>query len=407
MPPARRLAMIRRPLQRRSRTRRAATALVSAVAMMLGLMAMWSGPAHAENEPGTWSQRSIADMTVELYEPTSAPAHPDGRAVMISLHGCAQTSQDLRTGGNWTATADDHGMVVAVPAAPNGGVLLGCWDYYDTNHDRENPSRHDDNLLDLVDSLLADESLGIDPDQVYISGLSSGGAQAMVMGCLAPDVFAGVGINAGPTVGTTALEIGSVATTLEQGRAVCAEFADGNADAFDTQVTSVVYGSADTTVARGYNPLNASIMADLYGAEATSEFPLDDLPGSNTNGSGTLHSDADGPRVSLIENTGVGHAWPAGGGPGGSYISTNSIDYPAYVTSFFFDSNRRVNGDDPGDPGDDVTPPEVSITAPAGGATVSGDRKSTRLNSSHVAISYAVLCLKKKKYYMQRHMDRG
>src|SRR5690625_5706441 len=28
---------------------------------------------------------------------------------------------------------------------------------------------------------------------------------------------------------------------------------------------------------------------------------------------------------------------------------------------------------------------------------LSGDRKSTRLNSSHVAISYAVFCLKKKK----------
>src|SRR5207253_10420605 len=28
---------------------------------------------------------------------------------------------------------------------------------------------------------------------------------------------------------------------------------------------------------------------------------------------------------------------------------------------------------------------------------VGGDRKSTRLNSSHVAISYAVFCLKKKK----------
>src|SRR5437870_8818923 len=28
---------------------------------------------------------------------------------------------------------------------------------------------------------------------------------------------------------------------------------------------------------------------------------------------------------------------------------------------------------------------------------VRGDRKSTRLNSSHVAISYAVFCLKKKK----------
>src|SRR5437868_10111241 len=28
---------------------------------------------------------------------------------------------------------------------------------------------------------------------------------------------------------------------------------------------------------------------------------------------------------------------------------------------------------------------------------VAGDRKSTRLNSSHVSISYAVFCLKKKK----------
>src|SRR5690606_39725560 len=31
------------------------------------------------------------------------------------------------------------------------------------------------------------------------------------------------------------------------------------------------------------------------------------------------------------------------------------------------------------------------------GAVKEGDRKSTRLNSSHVKISYAVFCLKKKK----------
>src|SRR3989442_11860119 len=35
--------------------------------------------------------------------------------------------------------------------------------------------------------------------------------------------------------------------------------------------------------------------------------------------------------------------------------------------------------------------------APTGEARAS-DRKSTRLNSSHVRISYAVFCLKKKKY---------
>src|SRR5438132_5839588 len=30
-----------------------------------------------------------------------------------------------------------------------------------------------------------------------------------------------------------------------------------------------------------------------------------------------------------------------------------------------------------------------------------GDRKSTRLNSSHTVISYAVFCLKKKKVYLK------
>src|SRR5690242_21431244 len=33
----------------------------------------------------------------------------------------------------------------------------------------------------------------------------------------------------------------------------------------------------------------------------------------------------------------------------------------------------------------------------AGGEVGEGDRKSTRLNSSHMSISYAVFCLKKKK----------
>src|SRR2546426_4752272 len=33
-----------------------------------------------------------------------------------------------------------------------------------------------------------------------------------------------------------------------------------------------------------------------------------------------------------------------------------------------------------------------------------GDRKSTRLNSSHLVISYAVFCLKKKKKHTNTHL---
>src|SRR5690606_39660863 len=42
------------------------------------------------------------------------------------------------------------------------------------------------------------------------------------------------------------------------------------------------------------------------------------------------------------------------------------------------------------------TPKGDVIELPAGSVPIDLDRKSTRLNSSHVKISYAVFCLKKK-----------
>src|SRR5579885_3857795 len=43
---------------------------------------------------------------------------------------------------------------------------------------------------------------------------------------------------------------------------------------------------------------------------------------------------------------------------------------------------------------------------PARAATEAGDRKSTRLNSSHVSTSYAVFCLKKKNRSVKRLHDQ-
>src|SRR5260221_4692658 len=41
----------------------------------------------------------------------------------------------------------------------------------------------------------------------------------------------------------------------------------------------------------------------------------------------------------------------------------------------------------------------VQVGETLGGGLAARDRKSTRLNSSHTVISYAVFCLKKKKSY--------
>src|SRR5205807_10502685 len=48
-----------------------------------------------------------------------------------------------------------------------------------------------------------------------------------------------------------------------------------------------------------------------------------------------------------------------------------------------------------------LTPTEVS--APGMTATLYQDRKSTRLNSSHLVMSYAVFCATKKQIPVQRH----
>src|SRR5256885_12178415 len=42
-----------------------------------------------------------------------------------------------------------------------------------------------------------------------------------------------------------------------------------------------------------------------------------------------------------------------------------------------------------------------------GGSLECIDRKSTRLNSSHLVISYAVFCLKKKKNTLHKHKSRN
>src|SRR5690349_21947133 len=56
------------------------------------------------------------------------------------------------------------------------------------------------------------------------------------------------------------------------------------------------------------------------------------------------------------------------------------------------------------DIGQYATPQLIDLTGDSLLDLVIGDRKSTRLNSSHVEISYAVFCLKKKKKKKQiRH----
>src|SRR5256885_6598025 len=59
-----------------------------------------------------------------------------------------------------------------------------------------------------------------------------------------------------------------------------------------------------------------------------------------------------------------------------------------------------------GDGGGGVAVVDLADPGGADGQGPGGDRKSTRLNSSHLVISYAVFCLKKKKKTARGRLTR-
>ncbi len=331
-----------------------------------------SSTAHA-----AWATQTIAGMTVEVYTPATTSPAGDGRALMITMHGCSQTAGVLASNGNFEAAAEAFGVVMAVPAVPGGGVVAGCWDYYGAVHSRT--SGHNGPVLELAQTLRDDASYDIDADQVYVVGFSSGGGQALVLGCLAPDVFAGVGVAAGPSLGTSISQIAQVSTTAPQAATLCRQFAGPQESALATQLGVTFSDSTDFTVAQGYNAVNAemfaSVMSDGIGAMQADTVDQSTLPGMTPQGGGTVYRDGMGPRVAALDSTaGVGHNWPAGHGQAGgllTFVSGQGLDYPSYLAEFFANNSLRADGFEPGSEsgGDDTSAGSVTD----GGDTDVGD----------------------------------
>src|SRR3712207_6974945 len=94
------------------------------------------------------------------------------------------------------------------------------------------------------------------------------------------------------------------------------------------------------------------------------------------------------PRSTLFPYTTLFRSHPgAGQDLRGGHRDGGTRDNPCALRLCLAQSRRARPTRLPADPG---------LRSPRGGEAV-GDRKSTRLNSSHANISYAVFCLKKKK----------
>ncbi len=290
-------------------------------------------------------------LSTILYVPSTPPALAGKRALMVSLHGCRQTNDMFHKNTNWSGVAARYGMVVAIPQSSGEGPFgkYACWNFaVGMNMSRtESDAKY---VLDLVEALLQDSKLNIDPAQVYLSGLSSGGALVSSLACLAPEVFAGVGVNAATPPGADGKKVDTVNMSISQGVSNCKALSNKgdtkNRSWLNSQIHSTICGSLDTRVSPDWCGRVSDIMAAIYGESAS----IRDCSGGKNpikiSGDGAVNTfcDADGPRSSNIIVKGMGHAWPGGigsSGDGNNFDYTH-VDYQEYVTDFFFKNNRRV-----------------------------------------------------------------
>jgi poly(hydroxyalkanoate) depolymerase family esterase len=356
--------------------------------------------------PVGWNRfdNAFANHPTWTFMPSSAMANGK-HALMVVLHGCNQTFDQLKQFGNLENAATKRGILLAVPDVGKqhfGNDIQRCWNYdqaQDNNH-------HMAEIIQMTETL-ADSNSGnnIDRNHIYIVGLSSGGALALDIACKRPDLFAGVGSVAGPSVGSMQgmatnepfdfpqinLPPGLPPIPMLQGNVVnatntCKSLAasTGTTNQLDTQVASIAAGDMDKG-SPSHNdrfPFQAPIdqtecnhagqvalIPFKWGQDNVEAFRniygTDDLGGDVAvqGGLATMRVAAKNgkARISFLTIRNVGHAWPAGKGTGtctpsdnpngqgaGIWIAQQGLDYPEFITNWLMANNARGGNPDPG-----------------------------------------------------------
>ena len=126
---------------------------------------------------------------------TYLPSHvTSGCPLVVVLHGCTQTAASYDLGSGWSTLADRYGFALLLPEQQRSNNPNGCFNWFQTG-DIERGHGEALSIRQMIDEMVA--SHGIDPERVFVTGLSAGGAMTSVMLATYPEVFAGGAIIAG------------------------------------------------------------------------------------------------------------------------------------------------------------------------------------------------------------------
>lgn len=260
----------------------------------------------------------------KLYVPRGYRGQPVPLVVM--LHGCTQSPDDFAAGTAMNQAADQSTCLVAYPGQLRKANMQKCWNWFkpgDQRRDQGEPSL----IAGITRAVMSDYA--IDPERVYVAGLSAGGAAAMIMADAYPDIYAAAGVHSGLACGA-ARDMTSAFTAMKSGGQGAARGSAG-------VPVIVFHGDQDSTV----NARNAeAVIAQATGGDAARTR----TETGTANGRAytkTTYLDARG--ASMAEAwivAGAGHAW-IGGSPAGTYTDPSGPDATQEMLRFFLQHKRR------------------------------------------------------------------
>lgn len=282
-------------------------------------------PVPRESRPGQFIDgyhvNAAGRRDYKLYVPGSVADTSTPAPLLVMLHGCTQDPEDFATGTQMNVLAEEIGCLVLYPAQSKGANPSRCWNWFnavDQRRDEGEPSI----IAGMTRSIMA--SHAVDPGQVYVAGLSAGGAMATIMGTLYPDLYAAVGVHSGLPF-ASANDLSSALAAMK------GDFRRSKASEQPLPII-VFHGDRDTTV----HPANGEeVVAQGARHLATSGMAE---PGHVPDGHAytrTLYPDDDGTvRAEHWVVHGAGHAW-FGGNARGSYTDGKGPDASREMMRFF------------------------------------------------------------------------
>ena len=296
---------------------------------------------------GSYSNQA-GSRSYKLYIPSSY--HGQALPLMVMLHGCTQNPDDFAAGTRMNAIAEEKQCFVVYPAQTQSANSSRCWNWFnaiDQQRDQGEPSI----IAGITRQIISTQH--IDASRVYIAGMSAGGAMAVIMGTLYPDLYAAVGVHSGLPY-ASAHDLPSALAAMKGGTAARpAHNGSGSSAAASARLDAipiiVFHGDRDITV----HPRNGEkVMAqnvpqqqggrDQRAGPACAATPTAPEPsvrrGKIANGHSytqTTHQNAEGQVVAehwLIH--GAAHAW-SGGSQRGSYTDAKGPDATREMMRFF------------------------------------------------------------------------